>query len=211
MRRAGHDGGMSASPTAPPVDRPLEDVRTERLDLRGFRRSDLDELAAVFAQPEVWRFPYGRGFTREETEDFIDRRIAERAEVGFSCWVARTLLDGRIVGYVGLSVPLFLPEILPAAEVGWRFAPGAWGQGYATEGASAALDQAFGTLGLDEVVSVPQADNPASCRVAERLGMTRARDVDIPANETRGAVTGALYVLARGDWAKRGGRPWPNG
>ena len=114
-------------------------------------------------------------------------------------------------GYVGLSVPLFLPEVLPAAEVGWRFSPAAWGRGYATEGATAALDQAFTTLGLDEVVSVPQADNPASRRVAERLGMTLAREVVIPASDLRGEVTGALYELARDDWARRRPAPWPNG
>jgi RimJ/RimL family protein N-acetyltransferase len=202
---------MPTPDQAPRVDRPLEDVRTARLDLRGFARTDLDELAAVFALPEVWRFPYGRGFTRAETEEFLDRRIAERAEVGFSCWVARTLDDGRIVGYVGLSVPLFLPEVLPAAEVGWRLAPSAWGHGYATEGATAALDQAFGTLGLDGVISVPQADNPASRRVAERLGMTLAREVVIPATNLRGEVTGAVYEMARDGWPSARAAAWPNG
>ena len=94
------------------------------------------------------------------------------------------------LGYLGLSVPTFLPEILPAVEVGWRLRPDAWGQGLATEGAGAALDEAFTTLGLDEVCSVPQADNPASIRVAERLGMRLDRQVEIPANERRGAARG---------------------
>ncbi len=48
-------------------------------------------------------------------------------------------------------MPTFLPEILPAVEVGWRLAPAAWGKGYTTEGATAALNQAFTTLGLDRV------------------------------------------------------------
>ncbi|WP_424775094.1 GNAT family N-acetyltransferase [Novosphingobium sp.] len=46
--------------------------------------------------------------------------------------------DGQAIGYVGISVPHFLPDILPAVEAGWRFDPVAWGQAYATEGASAA-------------------------------------------------------------------------
>ena len=97
-------------------------------------------------------------------------------------------------------MPTFLPEILPAVEVGWRFAPTAWGNGYATEGAAAALHEAFTTMGLDWVCSLPQADNPRSGRVAERLGMQLIREVSVPANARRGAVTARLYQTDRGDW-----------
>lgn len=187
---------------APPISAPLGDVTTGRLDLRRFGPGDLDELAGVFAHCEVWQFPYGRGFTRRETEVFLERQIREWNDVGFGCWVARTIHDARLIGYVGLSVPTFLPEILPAVEVGWRFAPTAWGKGYATEGATAALDEAFATLGLDRVCSVPQADNPRSVRVAERLGMKLVREVVIPANERRGHLTALLYEIERDDWAR---------
>jgi RimJ/RimL family protein N-acetyltransferase len=204
-----HDEEMSLSGKAPPIAAPLEDVRTARLDLRRFEHGDLDELAALFAHSEVWRFPYGRGFTRRETEEFLDHQIAEREEAGFGCWVARTTADGRIVGYVGLSVPTFLPEVLPAVEVGWRLAPWAWGKGYATEGAIAALDQAFRTMGVHQVCSVPQADNPASTRVARRLGMRLVREVTIPATERRGQLTGLLYEIDRDHWLASEPEPSP--
>ena len=194
---------MPTPDQAPPVAGPLPDVRTERLDLRRFTLGDLDELAGVFAHPEVWQFPYGRAFTRAETEIFLNLQIAEWDAVGFGCWVARTTDDDRIIGYVGLSVPAFLPEVLPAVEVGWRFAPSAWGQGFATEGATAALDQAFTTLGLDRVCSVPQAGNPPSAKVAERLGMRLVREVSIPATDRRGDLTGLLYEIERGEWLRR--------
>jgi RimJ/RimL family protein N-acetyltransferase len=196
---------MPTADQAPVIAAPLPDVRTDRLHLRRFCRDDLDELAEVFAHPEVWRFPYGRGFTRAETEAFLDAQLAEWDALGFGCWIARTIQEGSVIGYVGLSVPTFLPEILPAVEVGWRFAPAVWGRGYAKEGATAGLDQAFTTLGLDRVCSVPQADNPPSARVAERLGMTLTRQVDIPANDRRGALTGLLYEIERDVWLR--GRP----
>ncbi|MBK6705069.1 MAG: GNAT family N-acetyltransferase [Caulobacteraceae bacterium] len=92
-------------------------------------------------------------------------------ECGFGCWIAIEKSTQRVIGYVGISVPHFLPEILPAVEVGWRFDPDIWGRGYATEGAAAALDEAFNTLGLDAVCSAPQSINPPSSRVCDRLGM----------------------------------------
>ena len=127
----------------------------------------------MFAHPEVWMFPYGRALDRADTRAFLDAQLEHWEECGFGCWAARRRADARLVGYVGLSVPTFMPEILPAVEVGWRFAPWAWGHGYATEGAAAALDEAFTTMGLHQVCSLPQSDNPRSCLVAERLGLRR--------------------------------------
>jgi RimJ/RimL family protein N-acetyltransferase len=187
----------------PQIRAPLGDVTTDRLELRRFRSGDLDELAAVFEKPEVWRFPYGRGFTREETAAFLETQLEEWSTCGFGCWLAIERKSDRVIGYVGLSVPAFLPEILPAVEVGWRFDPGVWGRGYASEGARAALAEAFTTLGLDEVCSVPQSDNPASSRVCERLGMRFEREVVIPANSRRGALTGLLYEMSRSEWSAR--------
>lgn len=178
----------------------MPDVTTERLILRRFHESDLDALAQVFASPEVWRFPYGRGLTRDETARFLQVQREEWDANGVGCWVAIERETTRPVGYVGLSVPSFLPEVLPTLEVGWRFHPDVWGRGYATEGASAALDQAFSTLGLSEVCSVPQSDNPPSVRVCERLGMRLAREVVIAANERRDELAAKLFVISASAW-----------
>src|SRR5687767_10457392 len=142
-----HDG------LAPAIAAPLGAVQTERLLLRPFEATDLDGLAEVFAHPEVWQFPYGRAFTRSETERFLDAQIQEWDERGFGCWLALLRETGRPIGYVGLSVPTFLPAILPAVEVGWRFDPAHWGRGLAGEGARAALREGFTTLGLTEICS----------------------------------------------------------
>lgn len=177
----------------PPIVRSLGDITTERLELRRFRRDDLDELAEVFANVEVWRFPFGRGLTGVETAGFLDRQIASWEGCGFGLWAVVERSTARLVGFVGLSVPHFLPEILPAVEVGWRLHPDVWGRGYATEAARAALHEASATLGLDVVCSVPETRNTASVRVCERLGLRFVREVDIPATEMRGALKGSLF------------------
>jgi RimJ/RimL family protein N-acetyltransferase len=190
---------------SPPIAAPLRNVSTERLSLRRFEGDDLDQLALVFAHREVWQYPYGRGMNRDETVAFLDEQIRHWDRYGFGCWTARRRADDGLIGYVGLSVPTFLPEILPTVEVGWRFAPTAWGKGYATEGAVAALHEGFTTMGLEWVCSLPQADNPRSGRVAERLGMRLVRDVTIPANARRGAVVAQHYQIDRADWLSAAG------
>lgn len=190
---------MTGNPS-PPTAAPLGDILTERLELRRFRESDLDALATVFAKPEVWHFPYGRGLDRAETERFLTGMAESWDTHGFGCWMAIERRSGAVVGYLGLSVPIFLPEILPAVEVGWRLDPEHWGRGLATEGARAALREGFTTMGLDEITSVPQSGNASSSRVCERLGMHLEREVVIPANDRRGRLDGLLYTLRREDW-----------
>jgi RimJ/RimL family protein N-acetyltransferase len=71
---------------------------------------------------------------------------------------------------------------MPCVEIGWRLAREAWGQGFATEGARAAVAFGFNELGLQEILSYTVPDNVRSRRVMERLGMKHdpARDFDHP-------------------------------
>ena len=63
-------------------------------------------------------------------------------------------------------------------EVGWRLREDAWGQGYAREAATAALDLAFDRFGAQEVIALTVAGNGASWGLMERLGMARREDLD---------------------------------
>lgn len=194
---------MTFASPCPALAAPLPDVSTDRLILRRFRQGDGELLTPVFAKPEFWEFPYGRGFARDETEEFVSAQIAEWDKFQLGCWVAIDQTTGRAVGYLGLSVPHFLPEALPSVEVGWRLDPDFWGRGYATEGASAALDAAFGSLGLDRVCSAPQAENPRSIAVCERLGMQFGKAAVAQGNAKRGPVAVHLYWISRSQWLER--------
>ena len=84
-------------------------------------------------------------------------------------------VGGVVIGRVGL----WNPEGWFGVEVGWKLARHAWGQGYATEAATAAITWAFDHLDFDQLISVINPENAASLRVAERLGMTKSRDADL--------------------------------
>src|SRR5262245_46913127 len=87
-RRAGPGSGrLDRMPSdAPPVAAPLGDVTTDRLVLRRFARDDVDGLARVFSHPEVWHYPYGRAFDRDETLAFVDAQLAHWDEHRFGLW-----------------------------------------------------------------------------------------------------------------------------
>ena len=81
---------------------------------------------------------------------------------------------------MGVAYPSFLPEVADRPELGWRLARDAWGQGLATEAATAARDDAFSRMGRDEVVSIIHPENARSRRLATKLGMSIERRIHNP-------------------------------
>ena len=176
-------------------------IETERLLLRRLTLDDLDELAEIFAKPEVFWFAERRGLTREETEKMLQERfIARWEEQGFGHFGVFLKRDARLLGYTGLGVPYFLPEVLPAVELGYRYDPDAWGHGYATEASIASLDYGFDTVGLDRIIAIYHIENARSGLVMERLGMKVERDTVHP--ESGEALR--VYEIFKDEWRARG-------
>ncbi|MEV4947639.1 GNAT family N-acetyltransferase [Streptomyces sp. NPDC053755] len=159
----------------------MTEIRTPRLLLRRWTDDDLVPMAEINADPEVMRW-IGDGSVRdlEETAEDIERWEEEWDEEGFGLFAVELLGSGELIGFAGLSVPEFLPEVLPAVEIGWRLGRPFWGQGYASEAAHAALEFALQDRGLDRVVSITHISNTASENVMRKLGMTPERDTVHP-------------------------------
>ncbi|MEU5048781.1 GNAT family N-acetyltransferase [Streptomyces sp. NPDC021096] len=157
-------------------------LRTPRLTLRRWREDDIAPMAAINADPEVMRW-IGDGSVcdRRETEDRIAAWEREWEERGVGLFAVEYRSSRRLAGFAGLSVPAFLPEILPAVELGWRLGRPFWGQGLATEAARAVLDFALRDRGLARVVSVHAVGNSAAEGVVRKLGMRRERETTHPA------------------------------
>lgn len=76
--------------------------------------------------------------------------------------------NDHVIGNCGIRRK---PENDFEADIGYEFAPERWGQGFATEAATALVDFGFRELGLHRISSWCIADNAASARVLEKLGM----------------------------------------
>ncbi len=172
-------------------------LETERLVLRPLGPDDLEALTALHAEPSFWHYPFGRGQTPAETEGFLVRVIDSYSRLGFGLHAVEERRTGAMIGWAGLSVPEFLPEILPAVEVGWRLGSAWWGQGYATEAGAAWVHWGFETLGLDRIVSIFEPDNERSGRVMAKLGFELERVTVHP----RRGICVHVTVLTRGRWA----------
>jgi ribosomal-protein-alanine N-acetyltransferase len=157
------------------------ELRTPRALLRHWRDDDREGFAELNADPEVMEhFP--SVLTRAESDALVDRIMAGMTERGWGLWAVELTATGAFCGFVGLNPVSFDAPFAPAVEIGWRLARSCWGKGIATEAARAVLSCAFGTLGLEEVVSFTSTTNLRSQRVMEKLGMHHdpADDFDHP-------------------------------
>lgn len=174
------------------------ELATERLTLRRWRETDREPFAAMNADAEVMEH-LPAPLTRAQSDAFVDRIDRHFAQHGFGLWAVDLRDRCQFIGFVGLSKPNFHADWMdtrpqPVVEVGWRLSRPAWGHGYATEGARAAVAFAFDAVGLTEIVSFTVVGNLRSQAVMRRIGMTRLVGYDHPVAGGE-ALPSVVYAL----------------
>jgi RimJ/RimL family protein N-acetyltransferase len=153
----------------------IPELVTPRLRLRGFEPRDFGAYATMMAEPEVTRYlGDGKPLTRVDAWRQLAMFLGHWSLRGFGIWAVELRATGELAGRIGL----YEPEGWPGFEVGYTLGRQFWGNGYAREGARAALDYARETLGRTEVVSLIRPGNAGSIRVAESLGATLSGEIE---------------------------------
>jgi RimJ/RimL family protein N-acetyltransferase len=184
-------------------------IRTERLILRRRREDDLVPFRHLNADPLVRKY-FGKVLDDEASDTSARWLMAQFAQADVGPWAVEVPGEASFVGFVGLwPIPDTVP-LRPGLEIAWRLAASAWGRGYATEAAVAAARDAFARLNPPEILAYAVAENRASTRVMEKLGMVRdeAADFDHPlapaGNPLRRNV---VYAITREAFAARHPEP----
>ena len=178
-------------------------IETPRLTLRNWREDDVEPFIRHTNTEPVMRWLGGVKPPEEHREIIRARILKWQEERGFTFWVVERRADGELLGFCGLKLASDAgTPVEGQLEVGWRLREDAWGQGYAREAASAALDFAFGRLAAPHVVALTVEGNASSRRLMERLGMTRRPDLDYQGPDwADGPVI--VYRIGREEWTAR--------
>jgi len=171
-------------------------LETERLILRPPGPQDLEPWIAFGADEEATRYLGGVQPKSVAWRGFMSV-AGSWAMLGFAMFTVIDKASGRWVGRIG---PWF-PADWPGTEVGWGLTPEAWGKGYATEAATAAIDWAFDSLGWTDVIHCIGPANIASQKVARRLGSTLLRQGRLPAPYDQEVVE--VWGQSRKAWRRR--------
>ena len=183
-----------------PLDAVVWPRRTARLSLRRATTADAEQMWAYRRLEEVTRWVTTRPRDRAAWETYLaaglrDQLVVER--------------EGRVVGDVMVRVgnAWAQREVVERAggvqaELGWTLDPAVGGRGYASEAVREVLRVCFEDLGLRRVVANAFADNEASCRLAERVGMRReVYAVRDSLHRDLGWLDGVGYALLAEEWA----------
>jgi RimJ/RimL family protein N-acetyltransferase len=172
------------------------EIETPRLVLRVPRAADLDAWAEMMADAETARF-IGGTMPREMTWRALMVMIGAWHAQGFAMFSTFEKSTGRCIGRLGP----WQPEGWPGPEIGWAIARDRWGRGYATEGATAAANWAFATLGWTRIIHSIAPANTASQRVARRLGSSNFGPGQLPPPYQNDAVD--IWGQSREQWEAR--------
>ena len=170
-------------------------LETERLILRRLTLDDLDDLFALYRDPEVRRyFPEGTltyDETKEELEWIIDGQYGQH---GFGLWATIHKETGKFIGRCGL-IPWTIEE-RSEVEVAYLLDKAYWGQGLGTEAALAIVAYAFEQFQLSRLICLFYPENTGSANIARKMGMTFEKEME--------GEKGPYFItaLGKGQWRK---------
>jgi RimJ/RimL family protein N-acetyltransferase len=175
-------------------------IETERLILRPPVAADFDAFAANAADAEAMRFVGGEQVRARAWRSFLTMAGAWYVQ-GFSTFSVIEKASGRWIGRIG---PWY-PVDWPGTEIGWSLMRDAWGNGYAYEGAVAAIDWAFEHLGWHEVIHPIHPENRASQLLAKRLGSQLRGNVSMSSSIPDEVAE--IWGQTREQWLQRKANP----
>lgn len=145
-------------------------LETKRLLLRHQVLADLDDLWALYCDPEITKYIPDAPRTREEAKEELEWHMnghPKFPELGL--WATIHKETGKFIGRCGL-LPWTIDD-QHEVEVAYTIAREYWGQGLASEATSAILRYGLETLNLRRLICLIDPENIASQKVAEKLGM----------------------------------------
>ena len=164
-------------PTAASLLRAFASVRTDRLILRRPREDDSAARFRIHGDPATHRYsPDSLDPDQATSDSYLREWLAQWAVDGFGYWAVVLPDTADIIGFGGVRRMVWRDRAI--LNLYYRFAPSAWGHGYATEVAREAVRLARAHIPALPIVARVRAANIPSIKTAERAGLARRADLD---------------------------------
>ena len=172
----------------------MKEIRTKRIKFRELELSDVDNLQMIFSDSIAMKF-YPSTKSVSATLEWINWNIESYRENGFGLWALLDKVTGEFLGQCGLILQRDVDGV-DEIEIGYLLVRKYWGNGLATEAASACRNYAFSELGCERVISLINPKNIPSISVAERIGLVLVKKIQ------RWETTTSVYMQSSTSYNK---------
>lgn len=175
-------------------------IRTGRLLLRRFTAQDEADMLGYLAHPSVARATPEIEATEAGVRRYIEMQTSYAPFELDKCFdlAIERLIDGKVMGMLTL-----VRRKNSMGELGYALGINYRGRGYASEAAAGLMEYAFTELGLHRIQATTSADNSASYKVMERLGMRREAHLRESALRDGAWVDELIYGMLAREWRAR--------
>jgi [ribosomal protein S5]-alanine N-acetyltransferase len=146
-------------------------IETSRLQLRNIEMNDIDVMFELDSDPQVVESIGSGVSSKEEAAKYISFVQQQYKINGFGRWAVVLKETGEVMGWAGLKLESNVNGHDSFYDLGYRFLPRYWNQGFASEASIALLEYGFKTLKCDKICAYVEELNPASRRVCEKVGL----------------------------------------
>ncbi|HLI51682.1 MAG TPA: GNAT family N-acetyltransferase [Thermomicrobiaceae bacterium] len=179
----------------------LATVETPRLLLRPMSLDDAEDMFAYASDPQVVRFTsWNVHQSIDDTRAFLQHTVDAYRDDRAAGWAVEHKADRRMIGTCGF---IWWNQADAKAELGYALSRDYWGQGYATEAASASIDFGFQVMRLHRIQAGCVAANTGSVRVLEKIGMTLEGTQREAVLDDYSFADLLLYAILRQEWEAR--------
>lgn len=152
-------------------------LKTERLEVRHLTETDERCFEELLSNPRVMEYSFAAPMNALESISYLQTAIDSYDEYGYGIYALSKIDSVEMIGYCGFTQYDDL-DSENETELGYRLFPQYWGEGYATEAASALLEYGRRELNFGRVISLIRADNAASTKVAEKSGAVFEKSIE---------------------------------
>ncbi|MBQ0052616.1 MAG: GNAT family N-acetyltransferase [Treponema sp.] len=156
------------------------EIKTERLVIRPLIESDFKDVYAIVSDVGTVGKMLCMPLNSFDTEEMFISSLMSSDVEDYDDLVYAVLLDGKLIGCVQLTNTSWFEETEEKTnEIGWFFNKDFWNKGYCTEAASALIKFLKENYDYTKLTANCDSTNTGSWKVMEKLGMKRARVVDL--------------------------------
>jgi ribosomal-protein-alanine N-acetyltransferase len=156
-------------------------LETDRLILRELLESDLEGMFTLDSDPLVHQYLGNNPIkSKQQAKEVIQLIRNQYEKLGIGRFAAIEKSSGDFIGWSGLKLNTGEKEALNGyrdfIDIGYRFIPKYWGQGYATESSVATLKFGFETMNYPIIYGAAEVKNIASNKVLQKIGLKFVND-----------------------------------